>query len=166
MPLQQPPIEDESIPERSAKGAFVLLRQNRFNRFQDLRSGFKAENIIASFIYAYQGLVYVAKTQRNFRIHLFIAAVAVGVASNLHLAPVEWAMLAGLIGLVLFAEILNTSIELFVDMLTAGHFDLRAKAIKDLAAGGVLIMALSAAICGVCIFTPHILQELHINPFW
>src|SRR5262249_49085713 len=96
------------------------------------------------------------QTQRNFRIHLFICAFVAAAAFWLHVSPFEWALLLGMMGLVLFAELTNTAIELFVDMLTEGRFDTRAKAIKDMAAGAVLITALCAVGVGISVFIPHL----------
>ena len=52
------------------------------------------------------------------------------------------------------AELLNTIIELIIDYVNP-HFNQRAKIIKDLAAGVVLIVALTAAVIGILIFYPH-----------
>lgn len=125
---------------------------------QDLRAGFKAHSLVSSFAYAMQGLAYAAKTQRNFRIHLGLASLSLVLAYALKLSLFEWSIICGVIGLVLFAELINTALELFVDMLTEGRYDLRAKAIKDMAAGAVLVTSISAFVCGLCIFAPHILR--------
>ncbi|KRN19598.1 hypothetical protein IV79_GL001315 [Pediococcus claussenii] len=58
--------------------------------------------------------------------------------------------------LVLVAEIVNTLTENLVDMYTKGKYDIRAKKIKDLAAGGVLLSALFAAVIGIVIFANKI----------
>ena len=118
---------------------------------------FRASSVLNSMSFAFEGLVYAAKTQRNFRIHLCMALVAISMATVLHLAILEWALLWGAIGIVLFAELVNTSIELLVDLVTNGRYDLRAKAVKDVAAGAVLVTAMAATICGVCIFAPHLM---------
>lgn len=123
---------------------------------KDLRAGFMARNFLISLSFAWEGLVYVASTQRNFRIHLVMASLALVMAAVFQITVVEWALLWGVIGIVLFAELMNTVVELFVDMVTQGRYDIRAKAIKDMAAGAVFVTALSALACGVCIFLPRI----------
>ncbi len=127
---------------------------------QDLRAGYQAENLFDSLSYAYHGLVYAFNTQRNFRIHLVIAVLTIGLSSFLPLSLLEWALVWGCIGLVLFAELLNTVVELLVDMFTQGRYDPRAKAIKDMAAGAVFITVMSALACGICIFVPHFVNLL------
>ncbi len=142
-------IDLDDKPTVIPGGRFISTRR-------DLRAGFKAHNILASFGYAFEGLLYATRTQRNFRIHLCITIVAFTLALLLHITLIEMAVLAIVIGIVLFAELANTTIELFVDMLTEGRYDIRAKAIKDMAAGAVLITAISALTCGVCIFVPYL----------
>ena len=55
----------------------------------------------------------------------------------------------------LFAELVNTSIETVVDMITP-YKDKKAKIAKDVAAASVLVVAISAAIVGLIIFIPKI----------
>lgn len=125
----------------------------------DLRAGFKSRSFLESLSFAFEGLVYATRTQPNFRTHLLITLVAMSLATWLQISLFEWAVLWGITGLVLFAELMNTAIELFVDMLTEGRYDRRAKAIKDMAAGAVLITALCAVGCGTCIFVPYLIRE-------
>ena len=67
-----------------------------------------------SFGYAIEGLAYLVRTQRNFRIHLILALAAAAAGLAVGLSAVEWAVLAATIALVLLAEGLNTGIELAV----------------------------------------------------
>ena len=64
-----------------------------------------------------------------------------------------------LIGLVLAAEVINTTIENLVDMYTKDYNE-RAKVVKDTAAGTVLILAITAVIIGLMIFIPKIILVL------
>ena len=64
-----------------------------------------------------------------------------------------------LIGLVLAAEVINTTIENLVDMYTKDYNE-RAKVVKDTAAGTVLIFAITSAIIGLMIFVPKIILVL------
>ena len=64
-----------------------------------------------------------------------------------------------LIGLVLAAEVINTTIENLVDMYTKDYNE-RAKVVKDTAAGTVLILAITAVIIGLMIFVPKIILVL------
>ena len=64
-----------------------------------------------------------------------------------------------LFGLVMALELVNTSIEAVVDLVTEERKPL-AKIAKDTAAGAVLIAAIMAAIIGCVIFVPKVMQFL------
>lgn len=121
------------------------------------RNRFKARNFLESLGFALEGLVFIFRTQRNFRIDVCIALGVFTLGMALHLEPMAWAPLVAIMGLVLFAEAMNTAIEYTVDLYTQGEFDMRAKAIKDIAAGACLMCAVSAALVGTCIFAPRLL---------
>ena len=59
-------------------------------------------------------------------------------------------------GLVLAAEAINTAIEIDID-LTSPQYHPFARDTKDVAAGAVLIAAITAAIVGAFVFVPHLL---------
>lgn len=115
--------------------------------------------LLKSFRYALEGLKYVVITQQNMRIH-FLAALGVLLFSLcLPLSKLELFMLFISITLVLFAELINTSIETIVDMVTE-EFHPLAKIAKDVAAGAVFLTASLAIIVGASIFFPY-LHLLH-----
>ena len=64
-------------------------------------------------------------------------------------------MLAFAAGFVWSAEIFNTAIESMMDHLSPEKHP-RVKYIKDLAAGAVLVAAITAIIAGLIIFIPKI----------
>ncbi len=117
----------------------------------------RAATLVSSFRFAFAGLAYVARTQRNFRIHLALGTLATGLGVAFAFTPLEWAVLAGVITLVLFAEMLNTVVEAAVDLASPGYHPL-AKVAKDVAAGAVLLTALGAVVAGLCLFAPHLLH--------
>ena len=104
-----------------------------------------------SFYYAFHGLIYCFKTQRNIRVHVVAAVCAYGIGSYLGLGSVEMAALFFAIGLVFVAEILNTAIEKVVDMVSP-HYHPLAKIAKDAAAGAVLAAAITALAVGYYLF--------------
>lgn len=106
--------------------------------------------LIRSFYYAFAGLAFLIRTQRNARIELVLGIIACGLAAWLRIGRVEWAILIFTIALVLILEGLNTSIEIAID-LACPEFDPRAKAAKDLAAGMVLIASFASVGVGVLI---------------
>jgi diacylglycerol kinase len=110
---------------------------------------------IAGFAYAFQGLGYAFRTQRNIRIHATIASVAIILGIVLHISAVEFAMIFIAITSVFIAEMFNTVIELSIDLSTPEYHPL-AKTAKDVAAGAVLLSAFLSIIIGLFIFGPHL----------
>lgn len=112
-----------------------------------------------SFGYAFKGIDDVVSNEPNMKIHVSVAIVVVIMAFLLKISMIEWIILVLLIGLVLAAEVINTTIENLVDMYTKDYNE-RAKVVKDTAAGTVLILAITSAIIGLMIFVPKIILVL------
>ena len=113
--------------------------------------------MIRSFRFAFVGLGYLLRTQRNARIELAIGVMAIAGGLVLGLSVTEWAVLALTICLVLILEGLNTSLEIAVD-LASPEIHPKAKAAKDLAAGMVLVAAMGSVAVGVLLFGPKLLR--------
>jgi diacylglycerol kinase len=116
-------------------------------------------NRVESFRYAFTGIWYTLKTQRNAQIHLAIALVVIILGLALDLDPAEWAILARTTGFVGATEMLNTVAEAAMDYATT-DFDPQVKIVKDVAAGAVLIAAITAVIVGLLILGPPLLAAL------
>lgn len=112
-----------------------------------------------SFGYAFKGIDDVIKNEPNMKIHVVVAILVVIMAFFLKVSIIEWIILVLLIGAVLAAETINTTIEGLVDMYTK-EYDEKAKVVKDTAAGTVLILAITSAIIGLIIFVPKIIYLL------
>jgi len=112
-----------------------------------------------SFGYAFEGLAYLVRTQRNFRIHLLIALGAVAAGAIAGLSAVEWAVLTLTIAFVVMAEGLNTGIELAVSLASPERRP-EAKAAKDIAAGMVLLAAIASLGVGAALFAPRVITLL------
>ena len=112
-----------------------------------------------SFGYALEGIAYLVRTQRNFRIHLLIGGLAIAAGLVAGLSAVEWAVLVVAIGSVIMTEGLNTGIELAVTLASPERRQ-EAKAAKDVAAGMVLCAAIASVAVGVALFGPRILSLL------
>jgi diacylglycerol kinase len=110
---------------------------------------------LRSFRFAFSGIGYALRTQRNARVHVVIACLVIAAGIYFRISAVEWAVLALTIGFVFSAEMLNTVAELAVDLLTQ-HYHPMAKVAKDVGAGAVLVAAIAAAGVGVAIFGPRL----------
>lgn len=95
--------------------------------------------------YAWSGLIHTVVHQRNMRMHI-IAGILVGlVGSAVPLGLAEKAILIFCVTLIFFAEMLNSALEQLVD-LAIQQFDERAKLTKDIAAAGVLVLAIGSMV--------------------
>jgi diacylglycerol kinase len=119
----------------------------------------RSRNILDSFRFAFVGLWYALRTQRNTRIHLSIAAAVVVVGLCLNLSHVEWAVLTLTIGFVLVSEMLNTVAETLVDLISPGYHPL-AKIVKDVTAGAVLLTAIVSVVVGLLVLGPPLWKRL------
>lgn len=111
----------------------------------------KSRNLIDSFNYAVAGIIYVLKTQRNMRIHFAIAIITLFVSLFLDFSRLEFLILLLTIAFVMAAEMINTSIEKTIDLITEEYHPL-AKVAKNVAAGAVLTSAINAIIVGYLLF--------------
>jgi diacylglycerol kinase len=109
---------------------------------------------VKSFACAARGIVLLLRTQANARIHLVATALVVVAGLAFHVTRGEWALLAVAIGIVWITEAANTALELLADRITREPDDLIRRA-KDVAAGAVLLAAISAAVIGILILGPH-----------
>jgi diacylglycerol kinase len=107
--------------------------------------------LIRSFGYAFEGVGYILRTQRNARIELAFAIAAVLLAAWLGIGAVEWAVLVLTIVIVLALEWMNTALELAVS-LASPEAHASAKAAKDVAAACVLLGAFASLVVGVLLF--------------
>lgn len=113
----------------------------------------RSRTLIDSFNYAFDGVVYAFKTQRNIRLHFLAAGIVLLVSLVLKLTKVEVLLLLTTIAFVIVAEMINTAIEVTIDMITREHHPLAAIA-KNVAAGAVLVASFLAVIVGYLVFFP------------
>jgi diacylglycerol kinase len=112
-----------------------------------------AEPWLRSFVYAGRGVRRAWRCERNFRVQLAAGWAALAAGGLAGLDPTRLAILAGLVAMVLAAEILNAALEAAVDLVAPAPHPL-AGAAKDLAAGAVLLAAAGAAAAAVALFWP------------
>jgi diacylglycerol kinase len=116
-------------------------------------------NLVTSFRHAIEGIACVIEEERNARIHLAATAAVIVLGLWLGLTPIEWALIVVAIALVFVGEMLNTVIEMVIDLVMPDEHPL-AKAVKDVAAGAILLASLAAAIIGLLVLGPPLCREL------
>ncbi len=107
----------------------------------------KPSGFIGSLNCAIEGIIWAVKTQDHMLFHLVAAILVVVGALVLRLTLQEFALLALAITLVLFAELVNTAIEVTIDLVSPDFHPLARRA-KDVAAGAVLLASVGALVLG------------------
>lgn len=112
---------------------------------------------IKSIGYALKGIRLFFRREPNAIIHLIISILVIAAGFFFSVNITEWCFLILAITLVLSAEGMNTAIEYLTDLVSPEYHELAGKT-KDVAAGAVLISAIGAAIVGIIIFLPKVID--------
>lgn len=123
------------------------------------KESFSFRKRIRSFAYAFNGLKILFSTQHNARIHGFCAIIAIVLGLYFSISNIEWIAITISIGMVIAAEAFNSSIETLCNAISP-EYNHQIKAIKDLAAGAVLVVAIMALTIGLLIFIPKLITTL------
>ncbi len=108
------------------------------------------QKVLLSFTYAWAGISWAMRTQRNLQIHAAATAGVLVLGCLRQVSAIEWCVLFLCIGLVWMAELFNTALEVLCDRVRQEH-DERIRRVKDTAAGAVLVAAVTAAIVGIIV---------------
>ncbi|MDD2430424.1 MAG: diacylglycerol kinase [Firmicutes bacterium] len=111
----------------------------------------KRHSLYQSFNCAISGIIAAVKLERNLKIHLMLAVLALVLGVILDLSRIEYVILFLTITLVISLELVNTAIEKTIDVVTQKYHPL-ARLAKDIAAGAVFIAAINAVVVGWFIF--------------
>lgn len=95
--------------------------------------------------------------EQNLLIHIIATIIVTVLGFCFKLSVQDWILVYFVVMLVITSELLNSSIELVVDMYTE-EFNSLAMVAKDTAAAGVVISAFTAACVGMYVFLPKILE--------
>ncbi len=112
---------------------------------------------LKSFTFAFEGIVYVLRTQRNMKIHFAVAFLVMGGSLFFDLQRTELIVVMLAVAFVLVMEMVNTAVEAAIDTFGTA-FDPMAKIAKDVAAGAVLISSLNALAVAYLIFFDRITE--------
>jgi diacylglycerol kinase len=111
--------------------------------------------VYASMKHAWNGFVVTAKEEKNFKIESVIIVTAILLGLYLGLPAVELAIIVLAGGSVLALEMMNTAIEETWDKLSPER-DPAVGRIKDISAGAVFLIGISAFVTGILIFAHHL----------
>ena len=127
-----------------------------------MESKWKNKNFKQALENSINGIKYILKNERNFKIQLIFAFLALMIGIVLRLSFVQFAIIVMVIFLVLLTEFLNTVVEVIVDMYTE-EYNEKAKIAKDVSAGAVTLMAICSIIIGALIYSPRIIYLIMFN---
>ena len=125
----------------------------------DTKEEFSILKRAKSFTHAGRGVWLYLKITHNAWIHLVIFVGAILFGFYFEITSTEWVMLVFAGGMVLTAEAFNTAIEIDID-LTSPEYHPYARDTKDVAAGAVLISAVTAFVIGVIIFGKYVVVSV------
>ena len=109
-----------------------------------------------SFKNAFNGLVWSLKTQPNYRIHLSLSLLALGLGFWLKISYTEFLIIIMVIMVGLVIETINTAIESTTDAIdTKIREDIKIS--KDVSAAAMLIYAIGSTIIALMLFIPRII---------
>lgn len=108
-----------------------------------------------------EGISYTITHENNFKREIILGIIAVILSLILKINILEWVVVILLICFVLVCELINTALEKTVDLYTK-EYNETAKIVKDVAGASVFVMCMFAAIIGVIIFLPKIINLINI----
>jgi len=120
----------------------------------------KKKPLYKSIGYALRGFWAALKKERNLKIHMVFALVAVGVGIYLGMTAVEWGLVIFAIASVLSAELFNTAMEQICDEASGGKHSETVKNCKDISAAAVLVTAVTALVIGIIILVIPLIKKI------
>lgn len=115
--------------------------------------------VVKSCFYACEGILFVARSQRNFRIHLIAAVLVLGFGFLFRFTRLEMGLLLLTVLGVVCGELFNSALEYTLNLLEERHHPV-AKAAKDIAAGAVFLAVLGSVAMGFLLFGPRLWRFL------
>ncbi len=121
----------------------------------------KNRNLYESFKTAFQGIWYTLVKERNMKIHFATAAIVILLSLWLGVSRLEMTVLCLTIAMVICFELINTAMEVMVDIIVDVYHP-KAKIIKDVSAGAVLVSAFFSVAIGWIILGDRLINKLII----
>ena len=106
---------------------------------------------------AWRGICHTLKTQRHMQFHVLATIIVLSMAWWTKVSRFEWLILMVAIGCVIGAEVMNSAVEIVVDMVQPNFHPLAGMA-KDVASGAVLVTAIQAIVIGLIVFAPSLFR--------
>ncbi len=117
------------------------------------------KNFTKSVGFAISGILWVVRTERNFKVQLACAVSAVALGIVLDISAIQFAVVVLACGLVLSLELINTAVETYLDRFHPEN-DKTVGLVKDIFAGAVLLSAIASLVIGGLIFIDPLIDKL------
>lgn len=108
---------------------------------------------------ATNGIMLAAKGEKSIHREFGITVVVLILAAIFKISKIELILVIFAIALVIVTEMINTAIELCIDIYT-DKFNMYAKKAKDIAAGAVVISIVFAGFIGTFVFYDKVMEGL------
>jgi diacylglycerol kinase len=113
------------------------------------------KKFIKGFGYAMKGIAFSLEDQVNMKVHMAVGVLVICAGFFYSITISDWCIVLICIAVVIGFEMMNTALENLVDLVSLERTPLAGK-IKDIAAGGVLIVSLGSAVIGILVFSKYI----------
>jgi len=98
--------------------------------------------------FAINGLLEAYRGEKSFRFQVVVTILTMAFLGLVQPPLIWWAIIIIMVGLVLFAELTNTAIEILCDYVQPEHSESIRK-IKDISAGAVFVLSLCSVLVGL-----------------
>ena len=118
---------------------------------------YKKQGLLYTFRNARKGMRLSIKSERNLRIHLAAAVLAIFTGMYLDFSIVKFCIIFLTIGMVISTEMINSSIEFALDAMYHNRYSKIVGMAKDIAAGAVMVVTIIALMVGVLLYVPPVI---------
>jgi diacylglycerol kinase len=113
------------------------------------------QNFFSTLFHSFEGIRYFFRNERNGKLQLTIAAIAIVASVAFKINSMEWLAVLICVGMVICLEMVNTSLEQLSNKVETAYNPV-IKLVKDVAAGAVLFASLISIAIGGIIFLPKL----------
>lgn len=122
---------------------------------------YKKQNFSNTFKNARKGMRLTIKSERNIRIHFFISVLVLISAYCLNFSIIKFCILLLTIASVVSAEMFNSAIEFSLDAIFHNRYSRMVGMAKDIAAGAVMFVTITAVMIGALLFVPPLASLIY-----
>ena len=133
----------------------VEISRGKYVESQNLKK-LSFKRVLRSFKFSFDGLKYAYLHEQSLALHVIVMIIVVSCGFGFHITPIQWVITLVMGAMILVVELLNTSIEAVVDLVT-GEYHPLAKIAKDCASAACFVADIIAFGMWLAVFIPKIL---------